>query len=209
MMDRRHIDEHDVIRRYLDRHLSDEELEAFETAMIADPELAQRVELETLLRAGLRRLENEDQAAPAAAKWWPIAAGVAAVSLAGSLMTNYYLANRLEEQSAAVAAQANVPLLSLAQVRGGMQTLSVPADARLAVVNVQLAYADADSYRVRIGALKDDRLIVEFEDVRAMGAGDLVLLLPRELLEPGDYEAQISDAAGNVEAFPFRIVVDD
>lgn len=54
------------IRAYLDGTLSEQELEDFELALFDDPDLAEAVDAERLLRAGLRELDARRARAAAA-----------------------------------------------------------------------------------------------------------------------------------------------
>lgn len=85
------------IRAYLDGTMSEEELEAFELSLFDDPDLAEAVDTERLLREGLREIEARRSAAgsttvvpfpprrAAAAQWLSLAASLVAGVLIGAI----------------------------------------------------------------------------------------------------------------------------
>lgn len=90
------------IRAYLDGTLSEQELEAFELSLFDDPDLAEAVDAERLLRDGLREIDKRRSAGhsntvvalpsrnaiTAAPRWLSLAASLVAGVLIGALMRN-------------------------------------------------------------------------------------------------------------------------
>lgn len=84
------------IRAYLDGTMNDQELEDFELALFDDPDLAEAVDAERLLRDGLREMQARRKPEPAAVavlpqrrspalQWLPLAASLALGVLLGAL----------------------------------------------------------------------------------------------------------------------------
>ena len=95
-MDRRYIEDNQIIDRYLMNKLSDEEMESFEQFFLEDPELVQEVEFRKRFIRGLRKadrtglLQSGDDESSSIWQWLPIMRpsfpAVAAVSAAVLLM---------------------------------------------------------------------------------------------------------------------------
>jgi hypothetical protein len=63
-MDRAYIQANDVIRRYLSGTLTEDESRAFESACSSDPTLADELNSDWQLKAGIEELESKDELAP-------------------------------------------------------------------------------------------------------------------------------------------------
>jgi hypothetical protein len=124
----------DTIRDYLDRHLDAQAEQAFEEAMIADPDLAEEVRAEQALRRGFHELARRDKAQP----------GVVTAIGAGQPRRQAWSRSRRWLPMAAVAALfafAVVPTLVLLQNRQDQAGMEARIAARIEASGQLAAYA--------------------------------------------------------------------
>ena len=223
-MNRRYVEDNQIIDRYLMNKLSDEELETFEQLFLEDPELVQEIEFRKRFIKGLRKadltglLQSGDDESSSIWQWLPVMRpsfpAVAAVSAAILLMVAVLqyshiarLQNVNEEQVSQIgrlmAPQANTLLVPLGLTRGAT-TRDEP------VVRVHLSPA------VEQVILALDIEPLSFDNYRLSldreGAGQLwssesdsappAVVLPAGLLIPGDYYLQIYGARSGGELAP-------
>jgi hypothetical protein len=86
-MDRRHIDDHHVVARYLANQLTDEEREAFEAFYLEHPEVVQEMEAAARFKVGLMKLRETGELTQLVQqerrpKWQYLAAAAAVATLA-------------------------------------------------------------------------------------------------------------------------------
>ena len=224
LMDRRYIDDNQIIDRYLMNKLSAEEMETFEQYFLEDPELVQEIEIRKRFIRGIRKadrtrlLELDDDESSSIWQWLPVMRpsfpAVAAVSAAILLMVavlQYDQITRLQGVNAKqvsqidqlLAPQVNTLLVPLGRTRGAT-TRDEP------VIRVYLSSA------VEQVILSLDTEHLNFENYRLSldreGAGQLwssdsdsappAVVLPAVLLIPGDYYLQIYGARSEDELAP-------
>jgi anti-sigma factor RsiW len=121
------------------------------------------------------------------------------------------------EQKAAAGPQVNLPLFTLAAVRGGEEAGREPvnrvplaAATTSAVFTLELAAVEYPSYRA---SLRDEsgKETWQARDLRPDSRDSLVLLLPSRMLPPGLYRLTIEGVKEDrksfpVAAYPFRVV---
>jgi hypothetical protein len=108
-MDRKYIEEHHIVARYLAGRLSDAERETFEVYYLEHPDVVQDMEAVARLKVGLARLQDAGElgqvlAAPRLSRYYSIAAAAAVVVAAVALLF-LYLREPLQ-QSPMLAASA-------------------------------------------------------------------------------------------------------
>lgn len=224
LMDRRYIEENQIIDRYLMNKLADEEMETFEQLFLEDPELVQEIEFRKRFIRGIRKaertglLQSGDDESSSIWQWLPVMRppfpAVAAVSAAILLMLAVLQYNQItrlqsvnEEQASQIsqlmAPQANTLLVPLGRTRG-MTSRDEP------VVRVHLSSA------VEQVILALDIELLSFDNYRLSldreGAGQLwsvesdsappAVVLPAGLLIPGDYFLQVYGARSGGELAP-------
>jgi len=224
LMDRRYIEENQIIDRYLMNQLSDEEMETFEQFFLEDPELVQEIEFRKRFIRGIRKaertglLQSGDDESSGFWQWLPVMRppfpAVAAVSAAILLVVAVlqysqitHLQSVNEEQVSQIgqlmAPQANTLLVPLGRTRG-MTSRDEP------VVRVHLSPAvEQVILALDIEALGFDNYRL---DLDREGAGQLwssdsdiappAVVLPAGLLVPGDYYLQVYGARSGDELVP-------
>lgn len=145
------------IRAYLDGTLSESEREDFELALFDDPDLAEAVDAERLLRIGLRELHARSTAPrvmpvprrSAAARWLPLAASLAVGVLLGALVTARYAT---VAPTAVTGGKVHHASLSLSRnAPSNDLVLELPADASHLVLQFTRPQpADVASYTVEL-----------------------------------------------------------
>lgn len=189
------------IRAYLDGTLGEQELEDFELAMFDDPDLAEAVDAERLLRAGLRELEARRARAAAAAaprRRFDPAYGLAlAASLAvGVLIGAFALPSRESATPAMLGGKTLFTGLSLSRnAPADDVVIDVPADTpQLVLQFTRPQPADVRDYTVEL-ELPDGRR-ASFEHL--LPAADTLLSfgLSANALPDGRYRARLV-AIGN------------
>ena len=223
-MDRRYIEENQIIDRYLMNKLSDEETETFEQFFLEDLELVQEIEFRKRFIRGLRKadrtglLQSDDDQSSSIWQWLPLMRpsfpAVAAISVAILLMVaalQYSQIARLqmvnEEQlnqiGQLMVPQANTLLVPLGLTRG-VTTRDEP------VVRVHLSPAvEQVILALDIDPLSFDnyRLSLDREGAGQLWSSDSdsappAVVLPAELLVPGDYYLQVYGARSGEDLAP-------
>jgi len=127
------------------------------------------------------------------------------------------LAQERQARAAAVHPQVNVPLFTLAAVRGGeaagrepVNQVPLSATADSVILTAELATIDYTDYRASLHTAGGQE-IWQARGLRPDSRDTLVLLLPASMLQPGVYRLTIEGAKGDgkwsaVAAYPFRVV---
>jgi hypothetical protein len=223
-MDRRYIEDNQIIDRYLMSKLSEEEMEAFEEFFLEDAELVQEIEVRKRFIRGIRKadrtglLELGDDESSSMWQRLPVMrpsfATVAAVSAAILLIVavlQYSQITRLQsvnqEQVNQIgqltAPQVNTLLVPLGRTRGATTRgepvirVHLSSEVEQVILELDIESLGFDNYRLSL-----DR----------EGAGQLwssdsdnappAVVLPAELLIPGDYYLQIHGARSGNELVP-------
>ncbi len=232
-MDRRYIEDNQIIDRYLMNKLSDEEMETFEQFFLEDPELVQDIEFRKRFIRGLRKadrtglLKSGDDESSSIWQWLPVMrpsfTAVAAVSAAAFLMVavlQYSQISQLqsvnEEQMNQIgrlmAPQVNTLLVPLGRVRGAMiaadpvMRIHLSPGVEQVVLTLDMEPLDFDNYHVSL----DREGAGQFWSSDSDSAPPAVVL-PAGLLVPGDYYLQIygarsGDELARVAQFSFTVL---
>jgi hypothetical protein len=212
-MDRRYIQDHQVVERYLDGRLTPSEQEAFEEFYLAHPDVLEELELTERLRQGIKDLGEAGELErslerPRSWKWalsTPQYAAAASLLFAASLIVSgtLYRDNAgLRQELELVAGSAVTRLVPIISVRGNdVNQVAEPVEREWTVLLVEPGPADYDSFRATV--LRQDR--AGAEPIWELGGlvpgydGLLPVGVPGGLLEPGDYEVRV---AGRMADWP-------
>ncbi len=224
LMDRRYIEENQIIDRYLMDKLSDDEMETFEQLFLEDPEIVREIEIRKLFIRGIRQADrtgllqiSEDESSslwhwlPGMGPAFPAVAAVTAAILLVVAVQQYNQITRLQNVNAEqvgqigqlMAPQANTLLLPLGLTRGAtpgaepVVRVHLSSTVEQVILTLDIEFLSFDNYRLSL-----DR----------EGAGQLwssdsnsappAIVLPAGLLVPGDYYLQIYAARSGDELTP-------
>jgi hypothetical protein len=208
-MNRQYIRDNQVVERYLQGRLTDDEKAAFEEAYLGDAELLQELETADLLRRGLeahdaaQRREQRPSAAArnAAAPRYALAASLVA-GIALSFSSYLFVENR-ELRSENVAPARVLPLLT---VRGdNPNSIEAAATNDRTVLLLDPGFTPYDRYRATIRRT-DGAELFSVDGLTPSYEGQLGVTLPSRLLTPGDYEVVL---AGRMRDWPEQRVSDE
>jgi hypothetical protein len=205
-MDRRYIEENQIIDRYLMNKLSEKEMAAFEQIFLEDPELVQEIEFRKRFIRGIRKadrtglLQLNDDESSSIWQWLPVMRPsfptVAAVSAAVLLMVavlQYSQIARLqsvnEKQVSQIgqlmAPQVNTLLVPLRRTRGSLAGAEPVIRVHLAssvvqvILEVDIEPPNFNNYRFSLEREGSDNVPPAF-------------VVPAGLLIPGDYYLRIN-----------------
>jgi hypothetical protein len=234
-MDHAYAEQHGLVDSYLADRLSEGEREAFEAHYFACEACMEQLEAASDFREGMLQVAAEETARTRVG----LLAGLALLSSQGRwlalaalllllapplalLMANRGLERRLAAArpgpaSPAAGPQVNLPLFTLAAVRGGEEAGREPvnrvplaAATPSAVFTLELAAVEYPSYRA---SLRDEsgKETWQAGDLRPDRRDSLVLLLPSRMLPPGLYRLTIEGVQDDgktfaVAVYPFRVV---
>lgn len=240
-MDHAYAEEHGLIEAYLKDRLSESEREAFEAHYFACETCLAQLEAASDFREGMLQVAAEDTTRAAAVRArLGLLAGLALLSRGrrlalagllllllalplGLLMANRGLERRLDEaqmrtpQTGAAGPQINLPIYTLAAVRGGEDAGRDPVNriplsdtTGSIILNLELATIDFPSYRASLRA-EGGQEIWQAGGLRPDSRDSLTLLLPSSMLAPGIYRLTIEGMKEGgqgfaVAAYPFRVV---
>ena len=212
-MDRRYIEENQIIDRYLMKKLSGDDMEAFERLFLEDPELVQEIELRKRFIRGLRNADRTrsfqiNNGEPSGIwRWSPVIRHafptVAAISVAILLLVavlQYSQITRLQtvnlEQASQIrqmmSPQVNTVLVPLGRTRGSSAREEPVVRVHLApsveqvILTLDIEPVSFDHYRFSLERDGAGRLWSDESD----SAPSAVVLLA-ELLIPGNYYLHI------------------
>ena len=212
-MDRRYIEENQIIDRYLMKKLSGDDMEAFERLFLEDPELVQEIELRKRFIRGLRNADRTrsfqiNNGEPSGIwRWSPVIRHafptVAAISVAILLLVavlQYSQIRRLQtvnvEQASQIrqmmSPQVNTVLVPLGRTRGApvraepVIRMHLASSVEQVVLTLDIEPVSFDHYRFSLERDGAGRLWSDESD----SAPSAVVLLA-ELLIPGNYYLHI------------------
>lgn len=202
------------IADYVAGDLAADAQDAFEEALLANPDWAQWVEAEEMLRAGIRSLainepklftdaaEARPSARPAAverrphrAQRWVSGLALAATAMFAALFVNarQQVADLQSALSSAQAPRAEVEFIRLDEMRGiaaSADAHTLPAQTATVVLEIPAGPTPLSAYRVRL--LRDEEIIWDLSPARADAEGLLLISVPGAKLMPGKYRAVLS-----------------
>ena len=215
-MDRRYIEENQIIDRYLMNKLSEKEMAAFEQIFLEDPELVQEIEFRKRFIRGIRKADrtgllqlNDDQSS-GIWRWLPVMrpsfATVGAVSAAILLMVavlQYSQIARLQSVNAKqasqigqlMAPQVNTLLVPLGRTRGATTgdepviRVHLSSAVEQVILSLDIEPLSFDNYRLSLDREGAGQLWSSDSD-----SAPPAVVIPAGLLIPGDYYLQIYGA---------------
>jgi len=223
-MDRRYIDENQIVDRYLMNKLSGEESDTFEQFFLEDPELVREIEVRKRFIRGLREadrtglLQLGDNEPSSLWRWLPVMRppfpAVAAVSAAILLMVTvlqYNQITRLQSVNAEhvsqigqlMAPQVNTLLVPLGLTRGvatgagPVIRVHLSPEVEQVILSLDIELLNFDNYRLSLDR-KGGGQLWSSDSASAPPA----VVLPAGLLIPGDYYLQIYGARTGGELAP-------
>jgi hypothetical protein len=188
-MDRRYIEENQIIDRYLMNKLSEKEMAAFEQIFLEDPELVQEIEFRKRFIRGIRKadrtglLQLNDDESSSIWQWLPVMRPsfptVAAVSAAVLLMVavlQYSQIARLqsvnEKQVSQIgqlmAPQVNTLLVPLRRTRGSLAgaepviRVHLSSSVEQVILEVDIEPPNFDNYRFILERVWNERVPANF-----------------------------------------------
>ena len=211
-MDREYIIENQVIERYLQDHLSDDEQAAFEAAYVSSPELLDDLEAASRLQQGLRDLAILEGAKPSPRQRsrWPAVFRMPQYAMAASvaLLVSVALIGTLLQQQNRPADPFNTHIQPLVETRStpgnGAVNVIQRSDRRSHfVLMVDPGFTPYADYRTTVlrqvgggdgsPVWQAEGLTPGYEDMLALG-------LPASLLAPGDYEVLVEGRRDTAQA---------
>ncbi len=221
LMDRRYIEENQIVDRYLMGKLSDDEMETFEQLFLEDPEIVQEIEIRKRFirgirqadRTGLLRLNEDDSSSfwhwvPDMGPAFPAVAAVTAAILLVVAVLQYNQITRLQNVHAEqvgqigqlMAPQANTLLVPLGLTRGATPGAEPVVRVHLSSAVEQVILA----LDVELLSFDNYRLSLDREGAGQLWSSESVsappaIILPAGLLIPGDYFLQIYGARSGEE----------
>ncbi len=222
-MDREFIEKHGIAGKYRQDKLTPEQRVEFEEYFIDKPDLLEQLELDALLETGMRSADQDAMVGPTndqplwlGFNYLPIAASGLLIALTASVVFNVYQSTEntriANELSSANSVQSNVQILRLSTLLSNDSdfrpagTLVLKADTKIAVVNIQLPFPEDPVFSVRILNHPSLSEVMVIDGLEPRGAGDLSFSLPRNVIESGDYYAEVAARDNEPIRIPFRIV---
>jgi hypothetical protein len=227
-MDRKYIDDHHVVARYLADQLPDREREAFESCYLEDPELMRELEAAARLKVGLMQLRDAGELEGLMQPARPFtrtlrfaaaaAAIVAGIGIAFLFTRSPSAPPMLGASSAAFVDRLGEPLpvastLTILHVRGTYYDaeIDLPAPATTELRVFPEVEADPPRYRIALSSISDDgkpKLLGDIGGLAATDDGSVRVFLNGERMASGTYQLVLSgdsDTSAAEEASTFLI----
>jgi hypothetical protein len=219
-MDRKYIDDHHVVARYLADQLPDSEREAFESCYLEDPELMRELEAAARFKVGLMQLrdagELEGLMQPPRSFTRTLRFAAAAAVIAAAIGTTFLFVRSpapslLAASPAAFLDRRGEPLpvvstQTILHARGGSYDAEFDLPAPPATTELRLfpeVEADPPRYRVALSAISDDgkpKLLGDMGGLAATDDGSVRVFLNGERMTAGTYQLVLSGDSGTSAA---------
>jgi hypothetical protein len=219
-MDRKYIDDHHIVARYLAEQLPDAEREAFEAYYVEHPDVVQDMEAAARLKVGLAQLRDagkldtllkprswyRDQRFLAAAAVAAVAVGVGLVVMRSPSMQPLLVA------SSGVLHDWRGARLPLASTHTVLRTRSISYDAEIELppsaqaveLRVLPEYeTQPPRYRIALQAIADDDSLRPVAEIGGLTPGDdgfVPVFLNATRIAPGRYQLTLTGDAGTSAA---------
>ena len=226
MIDRKYIDDHHVVARYLADQLSDDERTAFEAYYLKHPEVLADIEAAARFKVGLDMLRKRGEldaaiaapraafpASPLLASRWAIAASVALVALASVLWIaiSNRSPNLLATSAQVLVGRGGAPLkiaatYSIMRTRGVAFDATIDRPAEPAQIHLRVHpefKTDDGAYDVHLSSFDSDNVVKEIaklDQVRVEESGVLDLYVSSTELTAAQYRLVVS-GDGNHSVF--------
>jgi hypothetical protein len=221
-MDRRYIEDHHVVARYLANRLSDAEREEFEAYYLEHPQIVQEMEAAARFKAGLMQLRDSGELSQLLRReerprQWRYLAAAAAVAVIA--IGTFLAIQRGPDRPALVAASTESPIASqhaILRTRGSSVDAEIPLPADAAAIELRVLpefAAHPSRYRIQLFRMSaDDSLQTVAELGGLVPAFDnfVTIFVDGARLQPGQYRLAISgdpdtDARDKESAFILRM----
>lgn len=227
-MDRKYIDDHHIVARYLADQLSDEEREAFEAYYLEHPDVVQELETTARFKAGLGELQRSGELDAVIrgrprlfnTRFLAAAAAVAAIAVGIAFYINRPTVGPLLAATPAMLQTNGGMQLAVTSAHQIMRTRSAAADATIQLPATAHAIEleilpevkePAASYRVSLARLdgNEERPLAEVEPLSPNENGFIEVYLDSRGLEPGSYIIKLTnDSSTDARASVFSLRVD-
>lgn len=231
LMDRKYIDDHHVVARYLADQLPDREREAFESCYLEDPDVVRELEAAARFKVGLMQLRDAGELEGLMQQRSPLtralrfaaaaAVIVAAIGIAFVSMRSPSAPSMLAASSAAFVDRRGelLPVGSthtILHARGSYYDAEIDLPAPPATTELRLfpeVEADPPRYRIALSSISGDGKPKPVGEIGALAAtvdGSVRVFLNGERMESGTYQLVLSgdsstSAAGEASTFLIRI----
>ena len=219
-MDRKYIDDHHVVARYLAEQLSDAELAAFEAYYLEHPEMLREMEAAARLKGGLAELREtgELNRLLTAKSWRPDRRYLAAAAAAAIAIGVGLLVLRGPSMQPVLVATSDVlhswrgAPLPLASTHAVLRTRSASYDADIALPDSAHAIelrvlpeyeAQPAHYRIVLQSIGDDdalRPVAQIGGLAPESDGFVPVFINTARIGPGRYQLTLSGDAGTTGA---------
>ena len=224
LMDRRYIEENQIIDRYLMNKLSGEEMETFEQFLLEDPEIVQEIEIRKRFIRGIRNadrtglLQLSEDGSWSIWQWllvmrpsFPTVAAVSAAILLMVTVLQYNQITRLQSVNAEhvsqigklMAPQVNTLLVPLGLTRGAATGAGPVIRVHLSpaveqvILTLDIEHLSFDNYRFSLDRKGGGQIWSSYSDIAPPA-----VVIPAGLLVPGDYYLGIYAARSRDELVP-------
>jgi hypothetical protein len=217
-MDRRYIDDHHVVARYLADQLADAEREAFENYFIQHPETVKELEAAARFKIGLMQLRDSGELnqllQPSRPKWWhrPFAAA-AAVAIVAIALSTFLLpqpAPLLVTASSTLVNRRGTPLpiaarYTILRTRGATSDAEVTRPSKPHAIELRVLpeyETEPARYRLSLSRLDGDQSheVAALEGLIPEDDGFVRVAMNSERLIAGRYRIELSGDAGTSAA---------
>jgi hypothetical protein len=231
LMDRKYIDDHHIVARYLADKLPDDEREAFESCYLEDPELLRELEAAARFKVGLMQLRDAGELEGLMQQRSPFtrtlrfaaaaAVIVAAIGIAFLATRNPSPPSMLAASSAAFVDRRGEPLpvagtYTILHARGSYYDAEIDLPASSATTELRL-FPEAEThpprYRIVLSSISDDGKPQPMGEIGALAPTDdesVRVFLNSRRLGSGTYQLVLSgdtgtSAAGEASTYLIRI----
>jgi len=226
-MDRKYIDDHHIVARYLADQLPDPEREAFESCYLDDPQLMVELEAAARLKVGLMQLRDAGELEALMQPARPFkrtlrfaaaaAVIVAAIGIVFLFVCGPSASRMLGASSAAFVDRRGDPLpvagtYTILHARGGYLDAEIDLPAPPATTELRVfpdVEANPPRYRIALSSISEDgkpKLLGDVGDLVAADDGSVRVFLNGERMASGTYQLVVSgdsatSAAGAASTF--------
>ena len=204
-MDHKYIQDNQLVERYLQDKLTDEEKVAFEEHYLSNPETLAELELAEKMQDGLKGLEESDFFEPTATSSWfnrvflsPQYAAAASILLVFSLGATGTLYRQLQTDAVFGGTQV-IPIMSVRSSSQGQAAslITIKRTNDWIVLLLDPGMETYPRYRALVARVngKDPDTIWQLDDLQPGYEDMLAVGLPGAVLQPGEYEIRLSGAS--------------
>ena len=210
-MDHKYIQDNQLVERYLQDKLTDEEKAAFEEHYLSNAETLAALELAEKMQDGFRDLDESEVFGETPTGSWfnrvflsPQYAAAASILLVVSLGFSGLLYQQLQNDDIYAGTQV-IPVLSVRSAASGQPAMqiSISQPNNWIVLLVDPGFESYVRYQASVARVDraDPQIVWQLDDLQPGYEDMLAVGLPGTLLEPGDYEIRLSGQAQASDGF--------